>query len=65
MSPIFKTLKTLNNYYVYDRNKNALITITADEYQILNRAEKKFHLILKQVKRLKNIRQKVIYWETI
>lgn len=41
MSPIFKTLKTLNNYYVYDRNKNALITITADEYQILNRAEKK------------------------
>lgn len=40
MFPIFKTLKTLNNYYVYDRNNNSLITISETEYQILEKAEK-------------------------
>lgn len=35
MLPIFKTLKTYNKYYVYDRNCNAIISVKKPEYEEL------------------------------
>ncbi len=40
MLPIFKTLKTYNKYYVYDRNCNAIISVKKPEYEELQKVEK-------------------------
>ena len=39
MFPVFKTLKTHNSYYVYDRNNNSIITISEQEYNSLKNVE--------------------------
>lgn len=39
MNIIFKTIKTPNNYYVYDRSRNSILGITQEEYNELKSVE--------------------------
>ena len=38
--PVYKLLKTLNNYYIYDRSRNAIIRLSKDEYEEIEASKK-------------------------
>lgn len=39
MNPIFKTFTTLKGYYVFDRGRNTILSISKQEYELLNQRD--------------------------
>jgi len=63
MDPVFKTFKTLNGYYVFDRSRNAILKISEQEFELLNQndreliaqIQKKGYLNENRIKEIKHL----------